>query len=249
MKRLKILCSAIAAFSMLALAGCDLEIADGDKPDYLLTEIEATSLPITYNEKLLYGTTVNPMGDLINSSTGLSVSFVYKLATSVSDNTYEWETPIKLSDSSALNIIYIDFGPLGVWLEAGGANKFEGDATAGGGVGSDNGSGNDAWRTFCQNENAHCMTVNFNADGSIVYYKDGVEALNFPSTLACGTTTVGAGCAYAIKNAKEVGITLHATNTQGKKYTMSNLNVSKALTDTEVSSLSASLLAAYNAAN
>lgn len=35
MKKLKTICSAIAALTMLALAGCDLEMPDGDKVDYI----------------------------------------------------------------------------------------------------------------------------------------------------------------------------------------------------------------------
>ena len=34
MKKLKSICSAIAAFCVLALAGCDLDIPESDKPDY-----------------------------------------------------------------------------------------------------------------------------------------------------------------------------------------------------------------------
>lgn len=192
---------------------------------------EKITLPYTIDETLSASKKVSALGSLISEETGLSVSFKLKLGSAVADNTYEWETPVQLQNGT--QNVYIDVGPLGVWLTDGGANLFEASATRGSEF-----SQQDNWTIFCQDGTEQFVTINFNTDGSIVYYKNGNPALTYAAgTVVKDSITVADGCKFAINTASTNGIILHATTE--KTYTMSNVIIDVAKTDSEV-------LAMYN---
>ncbi|MDY5123249.1 MAG: glycoside hydrolase family 43 protein [Treponema sp.] len=187
---------------------------------------EKITLPYTIDETLSASKNVSALGSLISEKTGLSVSFKLKLGSAVADNTYEWETPVQLQNGT--QNVYIDVGPLGVWLTDGGANLFEASATRGSEF-----SQQDNWTIFCQDGTEQFVTINFNTDGSIVYYKNGNPALTYAADTAVkGSITVADGCKFAINTASTNGIILHATT--AKTYTMSNVIIDVAKTDSEV---------------
>ncbi|MBR1404848.1 MAG: bacterial Ig-like domain-containing protein [Treponema sp.] len=162
----------------------------------------------------------------VTSSTGASISFWLDLARTVTDDTYEWESPVILSDS--YNTVYIDVGPLGVWLYDGGANIFEGAAERGSDFTAEN------WTIFCQDGEPQYMTANFDTDGNITYYKNGKKALTYAAAVSVENgLTVADGCAKAIELLASRGCTLHATNHEGKEYTMYDVVINKALTAAE----------------
>ena len=247
MKKFKTICSAVAALTMLALAGCDLEIPKDkilEEPN--LEDLEVTVddlvgggdavLPLKRKGTIFTGTTVSGLSATeISESTGLSISFWILLGNEgeVHDNnTYEWESPVKLSDLGGANVVWIDVGPLGVWLASGGENFFEGEAQRGPdfpGVAADN------WQIFCWERQKMYMSVSFNPDGSIVYYKNGKRALTYAPETKKGGVTVAEGCSYAIDNALNGVLTLHATNTN--TYGMKDFTIDKGLDDDAAASL------------
>lgn len=187
---------------------------------------EKITLPYTIDETLSASKKVSALGSLISEETGLSVSFKLKLGSAVTDNTYEWETPVQLQNGT--QNVFIDVGPLGVWLTDGGANLFEASATRGSEF-----SQQDNWTIFCHDGDEQFVTINFNIDGSIVYYKNGKPALTYAADTAVkDSITVADGCKFAINTASTNGIILHATTTQ--TYTMSNVIIDVAKTDSEV---------------
>lgn len=193
-------------------------------------KVTEKTLPYTIDETLSASKNVSALGSLISEETGLSVSFKLQLGSAVADNTYEWETPVQLQNGS--ENVYIDVGPLGVWLTGGGANLFEASATRGSEFTQDN------WTIFCQDGTEQFVTINFNTDGSIVYYKNGKPALTYAAdTVVKDSIKVSDGCKFAINTASTNGIILHATTK--KTYTMSNVIIDVAKTDSEV-------LAMYN---
>lgn len=157
----------------------------------------------------------------VSSTTGASVSFWLDLATAVTDNTYEWESPLKITDTS--NSIWIDVGPLGIWLSDGGDNLFEGSATRGSSFTADN------WTIFCQDGDPQYMTVNFDTDGNITYFKNGKIALTYTaSTTVKDNVTVATGCAKAIELLASGGGVL-APTLNDSEYTLYDAYVNTAL--------------------
>ena len=231
MKRFKLICSAIAALSMLALAGCDLEIPKENRADKLDTSVTVDNVPFTKEGEILPSTTVLIDTTRISQETGLSVSFWLLLGEEGEehdDNTYEWQTPVKIADEDAVNIVYIDVGPLGVFLKDGGENLYEHFAKRGSDFTEDN------WKIFCWERQKMYMTVSFNADGSIVYYKNGKRALTYESsTVVKDLITVKDGCEAAINYALNGDFTLHAT--EEKDYIMEDVTIDVGLDDDGVS--------------
>ncbi|MBR1714455.1 MAG: hypothetical protein IJ717_05875 [Treponema sp.] len=237
MKKLKLICSAIAAFGLLALAGCDLEISDSSKVEYAESNIEDVSgIPFYYDGRLLYNTQVAAC-ESITETTGASISLMYKLSALKTDNTFEWESPLKISDKDEKNVIWIDFGPLGIWLAGGGVNFFEGEA-------KDANGNNGDWTAFCQTGDPVCMTVSFNVDGTISYYKDGVLAFTFSGSKE--SVNVADGCKQAIKNIAENGFIVHATHNSDKSYETSYLCIDAAVDDAKAKEIATTLIAKYN---
>ena len=82
MKKFKTICSAIAALTVLALAGCDLNVPDGDKVEYPVPEEDSVEkLPYT-KDTVSIGTTLSPLsgtktsdGSAWTIDKGLSFSF------------------------------------------------------------------------------------------------------------------------------------------------------------------------------
>lgn len=181
------------------------------------------ALPYAVSGTIAASTEVSPVA--VTSTTGASVSFWLDLATAVTDATYEWESPLKITDGS--NTIWIDVGPLGIWLSEGGANIFEGSATRGSDYTADN------WTLFCQDGNAQYVTINFDTDGNITYYKNGLAALTYAaSTAVADGITVATGCAKAIEILASNGCVLAAT-LDDAEYSLYDAYVTSALTADE----------------
>ncbi|MBQ4378117.1 MAG: bacterial Ig-like domain-containing protein [Treponema sp.] len=192
-------------------------------PENTTPEVTQTAIPYSVSGTISKDTALPALA--VSSTTGASVSFWLDLATAVTDNTYEWESPLKISDGT--NTIWIDVGPLGIWLEAGGANLFEGSATRGSSFTADN------WTLFCQDGNAQYVTINFDTDGNITYYKNGLAALTYSaSTVVTGDITVATGCAKAIEILGTDGALLSAT-LDDSEYAVYDAYVTKALTADE----------------
>lgn len=197
---------------------------------------EEITLPITKPEALTTSTNVSALGSLISEETGLSVSFKLQLGSTVDDATYEWEELVKFLDSEG-NYVRMDCGPIGVVDTNGWFNILEGDATKGSDFTQDN------WKIFCQDGDEQFVTISFNTDGSIVYYKNGKKALSYGAELVgtydktTTTKTMDSICKFAINTASTNGIILHATTEH--TYTMSNVIIDVAKNESEV-------LAMYN---
>ncbi len=214
--------------------GYDMSVAGQQTVTVSYTEDEVTktatysivvqeALPYAVSGTIAASTEVSPVA--VTSATGASVSFWLDLATAVTDATYEWESPLKITDGS--NTIWIDVGPLGIWLSEGGANIFEGSATRGSDYTADN------WTLFCQDGNAQYVTINFGADGNITYYKNGLAALTYAaSTAVADGITVATGCAKAIEILASNGCVLAAT-LDDAEYSLYDAYVTSALTADE----------------
>ena len=63
MKRLKMICSAIAAFSVLALAGCDLTIPESQKVEYAAADFEVETLPYVMGGVVVKDAVLEPLED------------------------------------------------------------------------------------------------------------------------------------------------------------------------------------------
>lgn len=82
MKKTNIICSAIAAFSMLALAGCDLVIPESQKCHYASADFEVETLPYVIGGTVLKDSVLEPLesaeksdGDTWEVEDGVSLSF------------------------------------------------------------------------------------------------------------------------------------------------------------------------------
>ena len=183
------------------------------------------ALPYTVSGSVAKDTAVPPLA--VSSETGASVSFILDLATAATDATYEWETPLKIVDASDSNTIYIDVGPLGIWLAEGGNNLFENSAIRGSDFTAEN------WTIFCQDGNSQYVTINFDTDGNITYYKNGKAALTYvASTIVKDSVKVSDGCAKTIEILASNGCTL-ATTLDDAEFSLSNVTVKEALTSDE----------------
>jgi len=136
--------------------------------------ISAAATLGTYADKTAFAA-ATPFSSKININTGLSLSFYCENITS------DWTHIAQSSDA----VFYLNLST----LDYNGAGFFEGTATlssAAIAAGYDSGS---AWTMFL---NTKCyVTVSYNPDGSISYYKDGVLMLTFPASLS--PTSFGSG--------------------------------------------------------
>ena len=115
MKRFKLFCSAIAALTVLALAGCDLEVPDSEKADYIVSEYEIEKLPYSADGVVTIGSIVQPLTDVKKSdgsawtiADGLSLSFAIGSLSS------DW-TQIFHTDSGNIGLTCMHYCKDGVW--------------------------------------------------------------------------------------------------------------------------------------
>lgn len=167
------ICSAIAAFCTLALAGCDLELRGDGLGDtgkrmtlkiHELTEVKDNMAP-SYAGVTTEGTKLVFDDGVVSSDTGIAFSFCITDAV-----TSDW-TDVLTTTSTITRLATMDYTPNGVYE----CNIFEGASETGDGV-NENGAGNpeggNLWDTFTRK--ACFVTIDFSKDGSISYYKDGL---------------------------------------------------------------------------
>ena len=174
-----------------------------------------TSVPYTANGTIEKDTNVLPLA--VNGETGVSVSFWLG-----SDLTSDWQNVFN-SEQVVQNLSTLQYFPNGTWL----ADIYEGSAT----IGTDFSSYTavDAWTIFL-NEAAY-VTVSYNTDGTVVFYKNGKKALTYAATTAIGTAKVSDYCAAFISDVATKGLTLNATDDNGNA-TLTNVSISSAKDDT-----------------
>ncbi|MBR1404847.1 MAG: bacterial Ig-like domain-containing protein [Treponema sp.] len=174
-----------------------------------------TSVPYTANGTIEKDTNVLPLA--VNGETGVSVSFWLG-----SDLTSDWQNVFN-SEQVVQNLSTLQYFPNGTWL----ADIYEGSAT----IGTDFSSytADDAWTIFL-NEAAY-VTVSYNTDGTVVFYKNGKKALTYAATTAIGTAKVSDYCAAFISDVATKGLTLNATDDNGNA-TLTNVSISSAKDDT-----------------
>lgn len=114
---------------------------------------------------------------LVSEETGLSVSFL------VGGLTSDWTTILHSSDNNYRMYLSV--------LHYIGTDYYEGDAIASTAAkAAKTSEGKDPWQLFLNG--TYFVTVSFNADGSIGYYRDGVLMLTFDDTCVAGYTASGA---------------------------------------------------------
>ena len=89
MKKFNLICSAIAAFGMLALAGCDLTIPESKKCEYATADYEVETLPYLLEGVVQKDSVLEPLngvkksdGTTWSTSDGVSISFYLSSYTS-----------------------------------------------------------------------------------------------------------------------------------------------------------------------
>ena len=154
------ICSAIAALSMLAMAGCDLGLRDdplgetGKTIRKTLPSLATANSDGTYTATCAYvtnaGTTLRFEEGVVTEKTGVALSFCITNAI-----TSDW-TDVLTTKSTITRLATMDYLPDGVYE----CHAFEASTL----VGKD-------YTTYL--EQACFVTISFNADGSIYFYKDG----------------------------------------------------------------------------
>ena len=166
------ICSAIAAFCTLALAGCDLELRGDGLGDtgkkmtlkiHELTEVKE-NMAASYAGVTAEGTKLVFDDGVVSNKTGIAFSFCITDAV-----TSDW-TDVLTTTSTITRLATMDYTPNGVYE----CNIYEVDnaETGGEGVNVDGTPNGNLWDTFTRK--ACFVTISFNADGSIDYYQDGV---------------------------------------------------------------------------
>lgn len=175
------ICSAIAAFCTLALAGCDLELRGDGLGDtgkrmtlkiHELTEVKDNMAP-SYAGVTAEGTKLVFDDGVVSNKTGIAFSFCITDAV-----TSDW-TDVLTTTSTITRLATMDYTPNGVYE----CNIYED------GVGLKNGATYDVfYRKAC------VVTVSFNVDGSIAYYQDSklvVGGSNADNTFNNSSHTIG----------------------------------------------------------
>ena len=91
MKRLKMICSAIAAFSVLALAGCDLTIPESQKVEYAAADFEVETLPYVMGGVVVKDAVLEPLEDATKEDgEGWTVEDGVSLSFYLSGYTSDW---------------------------------------------------------------------------------------------------------------------------------------------------------------
>lgn len=224
MKRLKILCSAIAAFSMLALAGCDLEV---DNKYYKVAKNATGTVPFNLNEDVNTDTLLG-VGPAVTEDTGVSISFKYSGVTS------DWQVAF-VTTQTFFALPTIQYYPDGSF----GGNFFPGSRTKGSTftmepyqiyTGTDSGSG------YC--------TISFDTDKKIRFYCNGELAVEWSGDADAGSGTIEDVWTKFIADATDEGVVLRPTSGSGNMNfasgpvpSMSNIHLDLALSADDAKTL------------
>ena len=226
MKKLKILLSVFA--SLVFLAGCNMELNStlGDETvSYSLQKLNAETLNIS-NSVSVKGTMQS--GAIAAGSTFYCTNFDAEDGVAVSFNilnTYDndW-TNVLTTNQTTVQLSTMGYWPNGTWV----SNVWESVAS------STNGG------SYTSYYNSACfVTVSFNKDGSVCFYKDGVLLLTYAATSGMSDVST-----YTISQLCEAFISdITSSENLAVNIITKNLYVTQALNDTN-----AALLYSYNAA-
>ena len=202
MKMTKIFCSAIAALSLLAMASCDLEIRD----EYVGNVVQYSSTGLVASGSVAAGTAVEAKGT-VDTSNGVSISF--KLPATYTD---DWATVVE-TDNVTINLSTMKYD---------GTDVYEAAATY------SLSSPSEAYKAFFND--ACYVSISFNADGSVQFYKDGLLLLTYASstTMNDKKTTIGDLCAAMLEDV-EIGFTI--------QYAVSDVYLDVGLSETTAAAL------------
>ena len=178
----------------------------------------AITLPYTVEGDLASGTTVKALGsDLINSETGLSLSFSI-------GNTYtsDWTQIFNIGASDGTDTYFVGLSLINHWKNKAQVNYLmESQATA---------SNDGAWNSFCNT--AAFATISFNTDGTITYYKDGELIFTYAADTAATLAETNGESQTVSEMVSEI-ISYFASNGATTNFAISDLVVSTALSATE----------------
>ena len=226
MKKSKRICSAIAAFGVLALAGCDLEVPDSAKVVLKSVDYDVSTLPALVADTIVFQDAVlPPLGESTKSdgsawktSDGVSLSFY------LSGYTKDWSMIFQC--------------PSGDWGSTT-AHQCNDKVWVGNAFGCQ--SGNGTWNQFNGVDCYVTISMDYEA-GTMTYYKNGSKV----TVYGTGTSDGWAGCEFTISTSEwvknlindisESGIyCIHPTdkwaNDGAGEYTMKYLVVDAAVDD------------------
>ncbi len=223
--------TALAAVGALFLASCTPTQGEGRTSSNSTTISDApTTLPYAPTGSLS-DTSISSFGSLISSSTGATVAFNLG-----DDLTSDW-TNILSTTQTVIRLSTMDYLPSGTFL----SNIYEASAT-----GSDaaTSAGYDSSTFYKIFESDACyVTIVFETDGSIEFFKDGTLMLTFDADTVMNdynadddTTddgTVGDVCAAFLSDLSSGGMTVNSAS----GCTITNLYVDEAMSDDEVATL------------
>ena len=209
-----IICSAICSLFVLAVAGCDLELREDPLGDVgELVEDSISEFGYTVDGVSNANSTWTFSKGLVSSDTG--VAFSFNITTAV---TSDWDYYLKTTHTKT-NLATMQYYSDGSTVTT---DIYES------GVGL---NGSNTWDTFL---NTNCfVTISFDTDGSISFYKDGELAVggsNAKNTFRDGTHTIAKQNAALISDLADGG----SINTS---ILMKNFTVTKAVTADEAAEL------------
>ncbi len=116
-------------------------------------------------------------------------------------------------------------------------DPFDSDGT-GGGAGAfpaaDELRNNAVYSVFLYNKSL--VTITLEADGSVIYYRNGIKVIEYATTKALGSATFATAIPYFLSQMESVGI-IYGGADAARPAAMSHMIISTALTDAEVTNL------------
>ena len=170
MKKLKLLCSAIAALALFALASCDLEIRDyfireGQK---IIAESD-TSNELDFKKRNVAAKEYFVFPENFSLDNGISVSFKI-----VDTKKNDWDLNFLQTDSTTIYLSVLRCG----------SDIFESNAKLDANISAPDGN-----HTVFYDEK-YFVTISFEKDGGIVFYRDGARALTYEPKVKQGALSV-----------------------------------------------------------
>ena len=194
MKKLKLLCSAIAALALFALASCDLEIRDLYSNDHSFDGDESgkSAWPFKINGEVKPNAYFEAPKDKAIFDNGISVSFKI-----VNKQGTDWNLNILQTESTVIYLCILHNGTYDLFPQfASKVTDGEGEDVA-----------DDVWATYVNSDSF--VTISFNDDGSIAFYKDGALVVKYAEdSTEAGKGTAGAVNKTFLAEASEGGFTL-----------------------------------------
>lgn len=204
-----------SARKTITFSAIDSKAGDSSAGEYLFGNRISTSTDYV-SENISYSDYKVPANSAITKSTGISVSFT--LSNGYSS---DWDAVIA-SNQTTINLATMEYYPDGIWE----ANIFEASAVPGVAATTE------AWRTYL-NDGCY-VTISFNSDGTVVFYKNGQSALRYgaEAVFEKSTATVAELCNAFIEDVITSGFTFIPTSKiETKGFTASELKIFTAVDD------------------